>query len=232
MASTPRARTPQAGRSSRRAGSTTDEPRPHRKRDAEVLDAAARVFHERGYGNASVQDVADEVGILKGSLYHYIDTKEDLLHRLLEGVHDDVQAILLEVQATTGLRPLARLHLYVRRQVEFNARNLTRISVYYHDVERLTPARRDAIFALRRVHESFVLDLIREAQEQGDIAETVDARLLANCVFATIIWVYRWYQPRGRHRPEDVAQACADFAIRGALCRDPPERPAASGAAT
>jgi AcrR family transcriptional regulator len=219
MATPTPARSAKAGKAA--AASTADDSRAPRKRDAEVLEAAARVFHERGYGNASVQDIADAVGILKGSLYHYIDTKEDLLYRLLEGVHEDVQGILEQVEAAPGLAPLERLHLYVSRQVEFNVRNLTRISVYYHDVERLSPERRDAIYTLRRVHEKFVMRLIGEAQERGEIDADQDPRLLANCIFATIIWVYRWYQPRGRFRPADVARTSADFAIRG-VCGEIP----------
>lgn len=214
MSSAPPGPSAKSGKTSKSAAGGGDSRSP-RKRDAEVLEAAARVFYERGYGNASVQDIADEVGILKGSLYHYIDTKEDLLFRLLEGVHDDVQGILEDVQAIPDLAPLDRLHLYVSRQVEFNVRNLTRISVYYHDVERLSAERREAIYTLRRHHEVFAMSLIREAQERGEIDADQDPRLLANCIFATIIWVYRWYQPRGKFRPVDVARTSADFAISG-----------------
>src|ERR1700744_339601 len=69
------------------------------RREREVLDAATKVFSSRGYADASVQDIADELGILKGSLYHYIDSKEDLLFRLLEETHDEVQTIMDEVAA-------------------------------------------------------------------------------------------------------------------------------------
>src|SRR3954471_18531318 len=105
-----------------------------RKRDDEVLDAAARLFSERGYADTSVQLVADELGILKGSLYHYIRTKEDLLFWLLEAVHRDVEEILEQVAAVEGLSPLERIALYVRRQVLYNLDNLQRISIYYHDM--------------------------------------------------------------------------------------------------
>src|SRR6201990_2507776 len=111
-----------------------------KRRDDEVLDAAARVFARRGYADASVQHVADELGILKGSLYHYIKTKEDLLFRLLAETHDDVDAILKDVEAVEGLSALDRLHLYVRRQVEYNIDALERVSVYYQDVDRLSEA--------------------------------------------------------------------------------------------
>ena len=55
-----------------------------RNRDEEVVAAAAKVFYERGYSAATVQDIVDELGILKGSLYHYINTMEDLFFRIFE----------------------------------------------------------------------------------------------------------------------------------------------------
>lgn len=186
-----------------------------RRRDAEVLEAATKVFHEKSYADASVQDVADELGILKGSLYHYIKTKEDLLVWLLEDVHDDVERILQEVQAVEGLDPLDRLALYVRKQVLYNARNLPRISVYHHDAGQLSPGPLKALQQRRRAHEQVVVGLITEAQERGEVSEQFDARLLANCVFATMIWVYRWYRPGGRLKSEDLAELCVQFALAG-----------------
>src|SRR6476620_1573839 len=112
------------------------------RRDQEVLSAAARVFRARGYADSSVQHVADELGILKGSLYHYISSKEELLFRLLDGTHEDVSRILEEVEAQEGLAPLDRLRLYVRRQVAYSLANLERVAVYHHDLERLGDERR------------------------------------------------------------------------------------------
>jgi AcrR family transcriptional regulator len=191
--------------------------RTPRKRDREVLDAAARIFYERGYSDASVQDVADELGILKGSLYHYIKTKEDLLYRLLEETHDEIYRVLEEVAAIEGIGALARLELYVRRQIEYNIDNLTRVSVYYHDLDRLSADRRRRIIARRREHEDWVVGLVREAQATGGADPTVDAEVLSRCVFATIIWTYRWYRG-GREDREAVARTCSRFAVQGLLC--------------
>src|SRR4051812_27611291 len=101
-------------RTTRRTRTTPRAAKGPRRRDQEVLDAAAKVFHTRGYADASVQDIADELGILKGSLYHYIDSKEDLLFRLLDETHDDVQKNLDEVAALPDLTPLERLREYTR----------------------------------------------------------------------------------------------------------------------
>lgn len=180
-----------------------------------MLGAAARVFHAHGYANASVKDIANELGILKGSLYHYIDTKEDLLFRVLESVHHDVEEILDEVAAAPALAPLERLHLYVARQVEFNARNIMRVALYDSDVERLTAERRAVIHAHRRRHEQFVTALIADAQADGTASTRHGARALANYVFGSIIWVYRWYRPDSALDAEGLAAIGADFAIRG-----------------
>lgn len=189
----------------------------HKRRDREVLDAAAKVFHERGYADASVQDVAEELGILKGSLYYYIRTKEDLLFWLLEEVHEDVERILHAVQAEHELDPLERIGLYVERQVDYNLANLTKISVYYHDVDQLGEDRRREVLRRRRPHEVFIAEMVREAQRRGDVDAGADPRVVANCVFAVIIWTYRWFRPRGRLRREDIAAACAEFALGGVL---------------
>jgi len=63
-------------------------------RQAEVTQAAVEIFAQKGYRAASIQDVADKVGVLKGSLYYYIDSKEDLLWRIIEDVHKEWAAIL------------------------------------------------------------------------------------------------------------------------------------------
>jgi AcrR family transcriptional regulator len=189
------------------------------RRDQEVLDAAAKVFHSRGYADASVQHVADELGILKGSLYHYIDSKEDLLFRLLKESHDEVEAILVEVVALEGLAPLDRLREYVARQVEYTTRNLEKMVIYYHDVDQLSPRRRNELMRKRNVHDQFVVDLIEQAQARGEVDRSVDARLAANFMFGSMIWIYRWYKPRGRVRPAQLAQSCADFVMQGLVGR-------------
>jgi AcrR family transcriptional regulator len=191
--------------------------RPRKRRDQEVIDAAAKVFYERGYADASVQDVADELGILKGSLYHYIETKEDLLFRLLEELHDEVQAILEEVAAEEGLDPLERLAVYVRRQVLFNLENLPRVAVYYNDYERLSPERRAQIVARRKLHERYVTEVIEEAQRTGQANPDLDARLLSNFIHGSFIWTYRWFRPGGKVSRDKVAETCAEFVLSGVV---------------
>ena len=203
----------------RKAARAADDGIPPRPRDREVLDAAAEVFARQGYAAATVQDVANALGILKGSIYYYIKTKEDLLFRLLMEVHEEVDAILDEVAAKEDLTPLTRLREYVRTQTMYNLRNLVKIAIYYNDLDQLSDDRRAEVLQRRKVHEDFVTQVILDAQRAGEVDNKRDAKLIAYSVFATIIWPYRWYRPRGRIKAEDVVNACVEFVTYGVAKR-------------
>jgi TetR/AcrR family transcriptional regulator, cholesterol catabolism regulator len=184
------------------------------RREQEVLDAATKVFFSRGYADASVQDIADELGILKGSLYHYIDSKEDLLFRLITEVHNDVESILEEVSALEGVGPLERLHEYFVRQGAYMTRHLAKLAIYYHDMDQLSGSRHDALAATRTVHARYVADLIKQAQVEGEVDKDLDPQLMGQFAFGTLIWMYRWYKPSGKFKADAVANGLADFITR------------------
>src|SRR5438132_12993222 len=103
-----------------------------RNRDSEVLQAAIKVFFEKGYAAASVQDVADVVGVLKGSLYHYISSKEDLLLRIFDGSH--TQAVqIMEALASRNLPPRQWLESYLNEIVHWYLANIERVSLYFNE---------------------------------------------------------------------------------------------------
>jgi AcrR family transcriptional regulator len=197
-----------ASREPKRRGSGT-------KRRADILAAATALFYTQGYADTSVEDVAKAVGVLKGSLYYYIDSKEDLLVRILEDVHEQVSEILVEVVARTDLTPLERLSLYVRRQVEYNAKNVRRIAVYYHEFRRLSGTRLTNLRRQRREHEQFLVDLLDQAVEAGEVHRDLDTDLAARATFATIIWPYTWYHAEGSISAQELADFSVDFVLNG-----------------
>ena len=187
-----------------------------RNRERDVVEAALRVFYDKGYSQATMQDIADSLGMLKGSIYHYIDSKEDLLYRVLALVHDDVDAILADVAGLEGIAPWEQLRTYVRRMAAYSALNLAWITVYYNDLDRLSDSRYKELLPRRRAHERFVADTIQRASAVDGAAGERDATLMTNFAFGALLWIYRWYRPGGKVEVESLADACADFVVRGA----------------
>jgi AcrR family transcriptional regulator len=199
---------------------TTTKTRPARgqnnkRRQHEVVTAAVKMFYQSGYSETSVEDIANELGILKGSLYYYIASKEDLLYAIVREVHTEVEELLTAATADDSLPPLQRLSNYVGAQVEYNALNAMKISVYYDDLALLSDDRLNEIRRSLRSMEGVVQNLIEEAKEDGDIDESVDPALASHAVFATVNWIYRWYKPRGRLKPPEIAAFVVQYILNG-----------------
>lgn len=195
----------------------TNKPRSPRtkRRHAEVVDAAVKRFYESGYSDTSVEDIANELGILKGSLYYYITSKEDLLYEIVRDVNNEVAQLLAGALADTHLPPLERLARYVIAQVGYNTRNIQKITVYYDDLPLLASGRLKEIRRTLHEIEQGVTNLIIEAQQHGDIDRAVDPALATYAVFSTVNWMYRWYKPRGSLGAQEIADFIASFITSG-----------------
>jgi AcrR family transcriptional regulator len=193
-------------------------PRPRRAarsgdRDAQILDAATRIFQERGYDATTIQAIADEVGLLKGSLYHYIDTKEDLLFRIIDDVHRRLAKSASGV--SEDLEPLERIRTFIEGHVRFCAENLPAIRVFLHDFRALSEERRETIVKERDAYNRRFHDLLRDAQVHGHLKPDLDLDLVVLAVFGMMNWMHHWYQPGGRKSADDIAQTFAALALDG-----------------
>ncbi|MGH2761317.1 MAG: TetR family transcriptional regulator [Thermoleophilaceae bacterium] len=190
-------------------------PTPRHNREAEILAAAIEVFARRGYAAAAMQAVADRAGVRKGSLYHYIDSKEDLLFRICEGVHRDVLRVMEDATAADK-PPLERLHRFSGGLVGLCLDNARRVRLYLRDWRQLEGDRRAQILGHRETYRRFVTDLLREAQDRGEVRADTDIPALTLFLFSAFEGVSDLLEGR-----EDDANALArnyaDLAVATAL---------------
>src|SRR5215471_15298354 len=158
------------------------------RRQREIYDVAARVFHEKGYEQTSMDDIAEAVGLLKGSLYHYIDSKEDLLYGIAKAV-DKVVADrmarneLLEGPAIERLRAQFHGHtLTSGPDVDF----LTLVQVYYQEFRSLTPEHQAEVMALRRSYVKYTRERMALAQAEGSVCPDLDVDLVTPGILALL----------------------------------------------
>jgi TetR/AcrR family transcriptional regulator, cholesterol catabolism regulator len=176
-----------------------------RNREEEVLDAAIELFRRKGYGGTSIQDIADAVGILKGSLYHYFSSKEDLLFRICDESQREAVGIVDRVEAEGG-KPLARLDSFVRRYVAYHLENADRVQIYQRARWYLEGERWQKILDQRRIYERYVEDLIEEANP------TRNGRYVACFIFGAINGIPDWYRHDGGASPAEIAGRYAAMA--------------------
>lgn len=213
-----------AGAPRRKAAQTTSKRRPasgdagkrtrSNNRREDIVKAAAETFYRKGYDATTTQDIAEEVGMLKGSLYYYITAKEDLLFEIIDGVHTAL-AKNLDVVSAMNSDPLARLYTMVRLNVVVNAENLLNSAVFFRDFGSLTGRRRNRILALRDQGDQMVRELIQEGKVDGTIRPDVDPKVAATAINTMCNALYHWYRPEGELTPDALATAYADFAVAG-----------------
>ena len=195
------------------------KPRSH-NRHADLLLAAARVFRDKGYAQATMRDIAQASGMMAGSIYYHYAAKSDLLLavysegvRLVSHAIDDIlagdaspwiqfeRAVLNHLQMMLGALPGASPFASVFIQVQ------------PHDF----PAdRRDALIALRHSYESKFKTLIARLP----IRRGVDKSLLRLQVIGALNHVPIWYRPGGRKSLAAIARAMTAH-VRLALDQDP-----------
>jgi AcrR family transcriptional regulator len=193
-----------------RAAPTRASKKPNRQ--AEVTQAASEIFAQKGYRAASIQDVADRVGVLKGSLYYYIESKEDLLWRIIEDVHSQSTEILDEALAL-DVTPIERIRIFITRHVEWYLTNVKEVSVFFHEWRHLTGARFRTVRERRRGYEEVISQLIAAAQDAGDVSPKLDLAYAARYILAAVNAVPDWYRPTGKDSASHIAEAYAEMTI-------------------
>jgi TetR/AcrR family transcriptional regulator, cholesterol catabolism regulator len=167
-------------------------------RRAELTRQAARLFAERGYHGTSIGDLAEAMGVQKGSLYAHIASKQDLLYGTMregaDAFHGGLDAIPEQLPATEKIRLALRSHLRVV------AEQLDVATVFTREWRYLEGERREEILAERRRYEERFRALFREGREHGELRTDLDESAAALLVLSALNWAYTWLQPG---RPTD-----------------------------
>jgi AcrR family transcriptional regulator len=185
---------------------------PYDERWRAIVAAAAEVFNEKGFEAASTAEIGKRVGMLKGSLYYYIETKEDLLYAVIAGVHE---AFLANRQACeeAEVSVAAKVRMFIEGHVAVNAREGLRAAVFYRDFNGLSPERRSAVIAERDRYDRFLRGLIEQGQAEGSFRSELDPKVTSIAILAMMNHVFQWYQPGGDLTPEDVGRQYADLLL-------------------
>jgi TetR/AcrR family transcriptional regulator, cholesterol catabolism regulator len=162
-------------------------------RRAELTRQAARLFAERGYHGTSIGDLAEAMGVQKGSLYAHIASKQDLLYGTMrqgaDAFHGGLDAIPEQLPATEKIKLALRSHLRVV------AEQLDVATVFTREWRYLEGERREEIIAERRRYEERFRALFREGREHGELRTDLDESAAALLVLSALNWAYTWLQP-------------------------------------
>jgi len=191
---------------------------PEPPRMAELLDIAARLFHEKGYRATSLAEIGDALGMNKASLYYYVKSKDDLLGRVIFRASQRLRTLAEGIASDTSDPRLA-----LARLVETHCRT---ILDHPHEFGTVIFQRRyfsadilPEISDRERIYFDAVKGLIERGSAAG-VFHPVDAGAAAQITLDAMNGVLRWYRDSGRLSRSDAIGQTVEFVER-ALIRTP-----------
>lgn len=184
-----------------------------------LLASAARIFADKGYHNASIRDLARQTGVSLSGLYHYFDSKEELLFL----IQDHALAGLLEgldERLTAADSPEERLKAFIRNQLTFFVDNMAEMKVLSHEAESLSGDYLEVLRLKKRKLASIATGLLEEVRPQSDY----DPRVATFALFGMMNWLYNWYRPGRDPEPEALVDELARIFLHGFADMAPPGR--------
>jgi TetR/AcrR family transcriptional regulator, cholesterol catabolism regulator len=162
-------------------------------RRTELTRTAARLFAEKGYHGTSIGDLAEAMGVQKGSLYAHIDSKQDLLY---EATREGAQAFHSALDAVPEDAPVTeRIRLALQGHLRVVAEQLDVATVFTREWRYLEGERALEFLAERRRYEERIRALFREGRDTGALRSDLDDGAAALLVLSAANWAYTWLPP-------------------------------------
>lgn len=202
-------------RLARRTPSSYVETKRRAKR-TRILESAVRSFAKRGFFGTSMEDIADDLLLTRGSLYYYFRDKEEILALCHLVALEEVNVVLDRVRAA-GLSPDEAVRRLVTEHVRIMVDKFHGTALAL-EFDALDAKGRAVVVASRDRFERGLRELIADGVKRR-LFRQVDSKLTAFAMFGAINWIARWYRAGGGATPEDVASSFSDLFVNGLLAR-------------
>jgi AcrR family transcriptional regulator len=186
-----------------------------------ILDAAARVFRDKGYAGARLTDIAEAAGMQAGSLYYHFASREELVEEVLRAgvqqaydyMRGAVEGLPPDASGIERLRAAVTAHLLA--VVELGDYTSANIRIFGQIPEEI----RKRHLRDQRKFGAYLGKLLEAARDAGEIRSDLDLSVVRMLVFGALNWTVEWYEPGGRVSAEEVADQFLTMVLEG-LSRD------------
>jgi TetR/AcrR family transcriptional regulator, cholesterol catabolism regulator len=186
-------------------------------KEQEIITVAARLFKEKGYRATTLEDIAAAVGMLKGSLYYYIRSKEELLYLVVRDPIRQAYNKLEEIVTSEAPVKVKIAQAIVNHMTVFH-QHYPHIAVYLHDYHHLMQQlEKNTIETPRHYHQLWAT-LLEQGVATGEVRSDLNVKVTGYAILGMCNWIYRWYNPQGTLSAEEIAGIFTTLVLEGLKC--------------
>ena len=183
----------------------------HEDKRTAILRTSAQLFAANGYESTSLDMIADQLGMHKATLYHYVDNKESILYQCLVKSFGDLDTVMTRME-DRSIPVLERMRLFVRSLALAQNNDFGRCLVLVGS--RPLELTGNEIRQFQRRLDTTVRALITEGIADGSI-KPCHPGLFSALLFGALNWVPHWYKDSGKLGVEEVANQFMDMITQG-----------------
>ena len=179
-----------------------------------VTAAALDLFATQGYATTSVQQIVEAAGVTKGAMYHYFQSKDDLLFAIYDRMLSLQKAHLDRIVAAGGpVEDVVRAVCVdvVETSIDF----LPEGTVFFRSMHMLTEPRLKEVTRRRREYHDEFATLLERGQNEGVFRTDVPRSVLIAHFFSDVHYLSHWYSPAGPEGKTEVAEQLTELFLRG-----------------
>jgi len=184
-------------------------------RRQQILDAAVHLFYKAGFEAASLRDLAASVGINKATIYHYFESKEEILSHIVSEVGQELLRGVRKGSEEKG-SPLHALEAMIRFQIGYLETHVEEIKVLVEEKKSLQAKLRDGVQAAETEIFRRYRDVLGRCQNEGSVRR-VHLATATFAILGQINWLYHWYKPEGNLTTGELAEEVLTLLFQGLL---------------
>jgi AcrR family transcriptional regulator len=174
-----------------------------------LLSTSAEIFSRRGFRATSMKEIAAAVGMSKPTIYHYFNSKEELLVRLYSDVLDESLEAARETVAAAAT-PLDAIRDLIASRVAYTCRNQALLKVCFEEEHELPAELAQEVLRRRRAFEDFFGDALSEhLAAYPHLLPDMPPKIYVNMCLGAVNWCYKWYRRSGPATPEELGRQIA-----------------------
>lgn len=152
--------------------------------------------------------------MLKGSLYYYIRSKEELLYLVVRDPIRQAYNRLEEIVNSDASAP-EKIKLAIANHVTIFHRHYPHIAVYLHDFHNVMQKLQDNSIETPKEYQLLLAQLVQQGVDSGELRTDLDATVAGYAILGMCNWMYRWYKPEGHMSAEAIAEVFTKLILEG-----------------
>jgi len=202
---------------------TPQEPPAVQTREEEILSTALDIFFAQGYRAAPLRDLASTLGINVATLYHYFESKDEILFRLqYEGLGRLLTGAQAALATTAEGSPEERMRALIRAHFRYHTEHYKIARLHFAEYRSLEPASRALVRERMKEYERLFTSLVAEGVASGHFC-TAAPKITAFAILGAGSQISYWYRPDGDLSPDEIVDIVTSLVMDGLTARASPK---------